>query len=315
MPRLHKAFQHHQLKGDFLQETLEHILYLTDVEISRLLIIGDTRRIRIIDLDHDMTSADGMELRRTELGLAELPDHLDDLKSLADYRMVQVGSREQEQASIRAARVMADLYEALDGSGYSDHEASIFLIRTLFCLYGDDAGLWERDLFAEFLDARTREDGSDLGAQLAVLYQTLSTPVECRQSTLDELTARFPYVNGGIFEERLNIPSFSSAMREELVRACAFDWSGISPAVFGSLFQAVKSPEARRELGEHYTSETNILKTLGPLFLDDLRERFAEHTHDLAKLKELRQELRDLRIMETFMPRWIQTRANYVLAA
>ena len=89
MPRLHKAFQHHQLKGDFLQETLEHILYLTDVEISRLLIIGDTRRIRIIDLDHDMTSADGMELRRTELELAELPDHLDDLKSLADYRMVQ----------------------------------------------------------------------------------------------------------------------------------------------------------------------------------------------------------------------------------
>ena len=139
--------------------------------------------------------------------------------------------------------------------------------------------------------------------------------MECRQSTLDELTARFPYVNGGIFEEQLNIPIFSSAMRDELMRACAFDWSGISPAVFGSLFQAVKSPEARRELGEHYTSETNILKTLGPLFLDELRERFAEHTHDRAKLKELRQELRELRIMETFMPRWIQTRANYVLAA
>ena len=212
--------------------------------------------------------------------------------------MVQVGSREQEEASIRAARVMADLYEALDGSGYSDHEASIFLIRTLFCLYGDDAGLWERDLFAEFLDTRTREDGSDLGAQLAVLYQTLSTPVECRQSTLDELTARFPYVNGGIFEERLNIPSFSSAMREELVRACAFDWSGISPAVFGSLFQAVKSPEARRELGEHYTSETNILKTLGPLFLDELRQKFADHVHDAKKLTDLRKELGELRIMD-----------------
>jgi len=212
--------------------------------------------------------------------------------------MVQVGSREQEEASIRAARVMADLYEALDGSGYSDHEASIFLIRTLFCLYGDDAGLWERDLFTEFLVTRTREDGSDLGAQLALLYQTLNTHVERRQSTLDELTARFPYVNGGIFAEPLSIPSFSSTMRDELMRACAFDWSGISPAVFGSLFQAVKSPEARRELGEHYTSETNILKTLGPLFLDDLRERFAEHTHDLTKLKELRQELRELRIMD-----------------
>ena len=283
---------------DAEDQALDYIHDLADVETPRLLIISDFRRIRIVDLDHNMTTDDGIDSGHTEFELAKLPDHVDDLKFLAGYGMVQVGSREQEEASIRAARVMADLYEALDGSGYSDHEASIFLIRTLFCLYGDDAGLWERDLFAEFLDARTREDGSDLGAQLAVLYQTLSTPVECRQSTLDELTARFPYVNGGIFEERLNIPSFSSAMREELVRACAFDWSGISPAVFGSLFQAVKSPEARRELGEHYTSETNILKTLGPLFLDDLQERFAEHTHDLTKLRELRQELRDLQIMD-----------------
>ena len=280
------------------EQALDYIHDLADVETPRLLIISDFRRIRIVDLGNDMLTADGIDSGHTEFELAKLPDHIDDLKFLAGYGMVQVGSREQEEASIRAARVMADLYEALDGSGYSDHEASIFLIRTLFCLYGDDAGLWERDLFAEFLDARTREDGSDLGAQLALLYQTLNTPADQRQSTLDELTARFPYVNGGIFAEHLNIPSFSSAMREELVRACAFDWSGISPAVFGSLFQAVKSPEARRELGEHYTSETNILKTLGPLFLDDLRERFAEHTHDLAKLKELRQELRDLRIMD-----------------
>ena len=280
------------------EQALDYIHDLADVETPRLLIISDFRRIRIVDLDSEKASDGSGDAGRTEFRLAQLPDHVDDLKFLAGYGIVQVGSREQEEASIRAARVMADLYEALDGSGYSDHEASIFLIRTLFCLYGDDAGLWERDLFTEFLDTRTREDGSDLGAQLAVLYQTLKTPVEHRQSTLDELIARFPYVNGGFFEERLDIPSFSSAMRDELMRACAFDWSGISPAVFGSLFQAVKSPEARRELGEHYTSETNILKTLGPLFLDDLRERFAEHTHDLTKLKELRHELRELRIMD-----------------
>lgn len=280
------------------EQALDYIHDLADVETPRLLIISDFRRIRIVDLDSEMATDGSGDAGRTEFRLTQLPDHVDDLKFLAGYGMVQVGSREQEEASIRAARVMADLYEALDGSGYSDHEASIFLIRTLFCLYGDDAGLWERDLFAEFLDARTREDGSDLGAQLALLYQTLSTPVECRQSTLDELTARFPYVNGGIFEERLNIPSFSSAMRDELVRACAFDWSGISPAVFGSLFQAVKSPEARRELGEHYTSETNILKTLGPLFLDELRQKFADHVHDAKKLTDLRKELGELRIMD-----------------
>ena len=280
------------------EQALDYIHDLANVETPRLLIISDFRRIRIVDLDSELATDGSGDAGRTEFRLAQLPDHVDDLKFLAGYGMVQVGSREQEEASIRAARVMADLYEALDGSGYSDHEASIFLIRTLFCLYGDDAGLWERDLFTEFLETRTREDGSDLGAQLAVLYQTLKTPMECRQSTLDELTARFPYVNGGIFEEQLNIPSFSSAMRDELMRACAFDWSGISPAVFGSLFQAVKSPEARRELGEHYTSETNILKTLGPLFLDELRQKFADHVHDAKKLTDLRKELGELRIMD-----------------
>ena len=280
------------------EQALDYIHDLANVETPRLLIISDFRRIRIVDLDSELATDGSGDAGRTEFRLAQLPDHVDDLKFLAGYGMVQVGSREQEEASIRAARVMADLYEALDGSGYSDHEASIFLIRTLFCLYGDDAGLWERDLFTEFLETRTREDGSDLGAQLAVLYQTLKTPMECRQSTLDELTARFPYVNGGIFEEQLNIPSFSSAMRDELMRACAFDWSGISPAVFGSLFQAVKSPEARRELGEHYTSETNILKTLGPLFLDELRQKFADQVHDAKKRTDLRKELGELRIMD-----------------
>ena len=280
------------------EQALDYIHDLADVETPRLLIISDFRRVRIVDLDSEKASDGSGDAGRTEFRLAQLPDHVDDLKFLAGYGMVQVGSREQEEASIRAARVMADLYEALDGSGYSDHEASIFLIRTLFCLYGDDAGLWERDLFAEFLVTRTREDGSDLGAQLALLYQTMNTPVERRQSTLDELIARFPYVNGGFFEERLDIPSFSSAMRDELMRACAFDWSGISPAVFGSLFQAVKSPEARRELGEHYTSETNILKTLGPLFLDELRQKFADHAHNAKELTDLRKELGELRIMD-----------------
>lgn len=282
------------------EQALDYIHDLTDAEIPRFLIISDFRRIRIVNFDRDATTHDdnSEDSGHIEFMLSELPDHVDDLKFLAGYGMVRVGSREQEEASIRAARVMADLYEALDGSGYSDHEASIFLIRTLFCLYGDDACLWDRDLFADFLDSRTREDGSDLGAQLALLYQTLNTPVERRQSTLDELIARFPYVNGGIFAEPLSIPSFSLEMREELMRACAFDWSGISPAVFGSLFQAVKSPEARRELGEHYTSETNILKTLGPLFLDDLRERFAENTHDLDMLDNLRKELGELRVMD-----------------
>lgn len=138
------------------EQALDYIHDLADVETPRLLIISDFRRIWIVDLNHDMTTARGIESGRTEFELAKLPDYVDDLKFLAGYGMIQVGSREQEQASIRAARVMDGLYEALDGSGYSDHEASIFLIRTLFCLYGDDAGLWDETCSSSWMPRPVR---------------------------------------------------------------------------------------------------------------------------------------------------------------
>lgn len=104
-------------------------------------------------------------------------------------------------------------------------------------------------------------------------------------------------------------------MRELLIEACMFNWSEISPAIFGSLFQSVKSAKARRQLGEHYTTEINILKTIEPLFLDELRTEFKTYYHDVKRLEKLRDEIGQLQIMETFMSQRIQTRANYDLAA
>ena len=144
---------------------------------------------------------------------------------------------------------MAALYEALDRSGYSDHEASIFLIRTLFCFYGDDAGLWERDLFAEFLDTRTCEDGSDLGTQLAFLNRTLNNPWSVVSHSFRQgshLHLRQPRN----IQRPLCILSIFSVKLEE--STCAFDWSGSSPAVIGALFQSAKPHEARRELDDHF---------------------------------------------------------------
>ena len=119
-----------------------------------------------------------------------------------------------------------------------------------------------------------------------------------RQSNLDELIARFPYVNGGVFEEPLSIPSFDAEMRRRLLAATMFNWSTISPAIFGSLFQAVKDKTARRELGEHYTTETNILKIIGPMFLDELRSRFRDGFHDSRALKKLRAEMGEMRFLD-----------------
>ena len=170
---------------------------------------------------------------------------------------------------------MGRLHDALEASGYSGHDLEVFLVRTVFCLFADDTGIFEpRDLFLDLLETRTREDGSDLGPALARLFQVLNTPVDQRQAKLDEDLACFPYVNGDLFAARLTIPDFDAAMRSALIDACRFDWAAISPAIFGALFQSVMDAAERRAQGAHYTTEKNILKVIGPLFLDDLRAEF-----------------------------------------
>jgi hypothetical protein len=267
------------------RQALDYIDDLSEAEAPRWVITCDFHTFRVLDL-HAPEGSD-----TTMFPLEQLPARVEDLAFLAGYQARSYGSREQEAASIKAAKIMADLYEALEGSGYGDHEASVFLVRTLFALYADDSGVWERDMFFEFIETRTSEDGSDLGAQLTKLYQELNRLPEKRQKNLDELIARFPYVNGGIFAEPLSIPSFDASMRSQMLEACAFNWSAISPAIFGSLFQAVKDKKARRELGEHYTTETNILKTIRPLFLDDFEAEFAKQHHNKAGLKKLRERM------------------------
>nr|WP_306428354.1 DNA methyltransferase [Brevibacterium sp. 68QC2CO] len=274
------------------RQALDYVDDLTEAETPRWIITSDFKQFRVLDLLADADAA------QREFTLEQLPENIEYLAFLAGYQTHSFGDREQEAASIKAAKLMAELYEALEGSGYDDHEASIFLVRTLFCLYADDSGVWERDSYFEYIETRTSEDGSDLGGQLTMLYQALNKEPERRQKNLDDLVMRFPYVNGGVFAEPLSIPAFDSTMREKLLEACAFNWSAISPAIFGSLFQAVKDKKARRELGEHYTTETNILKTINPLFMDELREKFAAGAHDKKKLKTLRRELGRLRVMD-----------------
>lgn len=274
------------------QQALDYINDLPDPELPRWVLSSDFRRFRLLDLRAPR------EEPPQEFSLEELRDSAHLLSFIAGYRERTFGSKTQEAASIKAARLMAGLFEALEGSGYSDHEASIFLVRTLFALYADDAGVWDRDLFLEFLETRTSEDGSDLGPQLTLLYQVMGREPTKRQSNLDELVARFPYVNGGIFEEPLSIPSFDSSMRKRLTDAALFNWSSISPAIFGSLFQAVKNRDARRELGEHYTTETNIMKLIGPMFLDELRDRFTEGYQNTKALTKLRTDLSRMQFLD-----------------
>ncbi len=123
-------------------------------------------------------------------------------------------------------------------------------MRVVFCLFADDTGVFEpRDIFVDFIETRTSEDGADLGPWLGQLFEVLDTPEDERAATLDEDLARFPYVNGDLFKGHLWTFSFDAAMRVALLDACRFDWSNVSPAIFGALFQSVMDPAERRAQG------------------------------------------------------------------
>ncbi len=237
---------------------------LPEKDRPRYILLSDFQNFELHDLD---------EGNQINFRLSELPAHVEKFGFIIGVERKTF--RDQDPANIKAAELVGRLHDALDEAGYRGHDLERFLVRIVFCLFADDTGIFEpRDIFLDFIETRTREDGSDLGAMITQLFQVLDTPVDKRSLTLDEDLANFPYVNGDLFREPLRIPSFNKTMRKRLLEACYFDWSNISPAIFGALFQSVMEPGERRAQGAHYTTEKNILKVIEPLFLDDLRAEF-----------------------------------------
>ncbi len=272
----------------------EYFDALPEHERPRYVLASDFQSFELHDLD---------ERRQVNFKLAELPAHVE---SFAFIMGVQRRTfRDQNPANIKAAELVGRLHDALAATGYQGHDLERFLVRIVFCLFADDTGVFEpRDIFLDFIETRTSEDGADLGPWLAQLFQVLDTTEDVRTATLDEDLARFPYVNGDLFHGPLHIPSFDAVMRELLLDACRFDWSNISPAIFGALFQSVMDSKERRAQGAHYTTEKNILKVIEPLFMDDLRAEFErlKSRKDSRRQAELRRFQKKLGSMMFFDP-------------
>ena len=237
---------------------------LAERDRPRFQLVCDFKTFRLRDLDAG---------EMTQFDLADLPKHVEKFGFIIG--VARRTFRDQDPANIEASELMGRIHDALKESGFAGHDLELLLVRMVFLLFADDTGIFEpRGIFQELVEERTAEDGSDTGLWLARLFDVLNTPEDQRQKHLDEDLTRFPYVNGDLFRERLRIADFSSAMRAMLIDACGFDWSAISPAIFGALFQSVMAPAERRAQGAHYTTEKNILKVIEPLFLDDLRAEF-----------------------------------------
>jgi len=238
------------------KQALEYFEGIAEDDLPHSIVVCDFARFRLYKLQSGET---------VEFELADLHKNVSHFGFIAGYKAQAI--QPQNPVNIRAAERMGKLHDLLKASGYIEHDLELLLVRLLFCLFAEDTGIFQPPgAFRALIEERSKEDGSDLGPLLAKLFQTLNTRRERRQKTLDEQVAAFPYINGRLFEEAAPMAEFDASMRRALIEACKLDWSSISPAIFGALFQSIMDGNARRNLGAHYTSEENILKVIGPLF-------------------------------------------------
>lgn len=269
------------------KQALDYFPGLKERDLPRYVLVSDFARFRLHDLDN------GTE---QEFALVDLHKNVKMFGFMADYTSRTFGK--EAAVNIRAAEKLGKLHDLLKASRYEGHQLEVLLVRVLFLLFAEDTAIFERRQFTDWIEQRTSEDGADLGALLNTLFGVLDTPPEKRQRTLDEQLAAFPYVNGKLFAENLRSASFDRAMRETLLDCAALDWSQISPAIFGSLFQSIMDAKARRDLGAHYTSEHNIRKALGPLFLDELWAEYERVRSMPVALPEFHKRLVAIRVLD-----------------
>lgn len=287
-----KMLAEHKSRGKDLsrahQQAIDYFPGLKDEDLPRYVVVSDFARFRVHDLD------EGTEI---EFPLEDFPNQVQVFGFIAGYEARKF--REQDPVNIKAAEKLGKLHDSLADVGYDGHQLEVYLVRILLCLFAEDTGIFmPTGAFEDYIRSRTSEDGSDLAARINELFDVLDTPEEKRFRNLDEQLAAFPYINGRLFTENLRTASFDRQMREMLLECCELDWGKISPAIFGSLFQGIMDPATRRNLGAHYTSEQNILKLIGPLFLDDLRSELQAAGSNKRKLNAFHDKLASLQFFD-----------------
>lgn len=234
-----------------------------------------------------------------DIPLADLNKKFDFFLPWAGLEKTQ--AQGENPADVKAAEKMAKLFDLLRDNNPATtkeeiHWQNVFLSRILFCYFAEDTGIFPPKLFTNHIGSHTAEDGSDLDSYLRQAFDVMDQ--ESREGVPDYLID-FPYVNGGLFADKLPVPKFNRKSRAMLIE-CGSDlnWSEINPDIFGSMIQAVVDPSQRGNMGMHYTSVPNIMKVIEPLFLNELKEDFEKHSDSKAKLEQLLLRLEHLKIFD-----------------
>ena len=210
----------------------------------------------------------------------------------------------EAHADVKAAERMGKLFDELltanpgllEGAN-GRHDLNVFFTRLLFCFFAEDTGIFTQTQFTNAVGSHTQPDGSDVDDFLAALFAALDTE---EPNAKPNHLASFPYVNGRLFTMTagVQVPTFTKAARDRLIELGTLNWSEINPDIFGSMFQAIVSPGKRSDLGQHYTSVPNILKTIEPLFLDGIREQLDAGFDSVKKLEALLERISAIKVFD-----------------
>lgn len=273
------------------EQAKDYAFNLSDAELPEYIMVCDFENIRLYRLTTEQVWT---------FKVSNLKNHARKFALLAGYKSLRETYQPEIEVNEKAVQKMAKLHDALKESGYDGHALEVYLIRLLYCMFADDSNIFERGAFYQYIKT-SKEDGSDLSRRLAELFEVLDMNDEKRLKNRllpEKMKSDFPYINGKLFAKPLPFAYFDGAMRKLIIECCKMDWSKISPAIFGAMFQEVTDQKKRRELGAHYTSEENILKVIKPLFLDDLREEFELIKHDKKKLSDFHDKLAKLQFLD-----------------
>jgi hypothetical protein len=267
----------------------DYAFRLEDEEMPDYIMVSDFKNIKLYRLSTN---------QEWSFKLADFHKKIKLFSALAGYQ-VATELPANKEVDIKAAEKMAKLHDVLKAHGYEGHELEVYLVRLLFCLFADDTGIFETNIFFDYI-SQSKKDGSDLSYRLAKLFEILDLPTEQRDkhTMLSDELKRFAYVNGSLFSEKLSFADFDTNMRKMLLDCASMDWSYISPAIFGSMFQGVMAKKERRELGAHYTSEENIQKLIKPLFLDELWTEFERIKGNSKQLKQFHEKISRMKFLD-----------------
>ena len=270
-------------------------LYVASLPIEdspEILMASDMRTIRIFHRKSQV---------QAEFPVTELCNNVTHFSLIAGYEELEVFTTNEHEVSVQSVETLGKMYNEFEEKKYTGHSLELFLLRIVFCAFCEDTNLFDPMEFINYVHPQNKE-GINFVMRLNQLFEVLDLPSDQRDDYLEAYSKdalHFPYVNGGLFHERLDrTPPATKGMQENIINLCKLDWQNVSPSVFGSMFQSISDKEKRRALGEHYTSEENILKVIKPLFLDSLYEEFEKSKYDKNLLSQLQNKLASLHFLD-----------------